>query len=362
MDENIGFPNPNPDPNQNPTPQHDNGPSPVHEAHPAGARRVKRRLMYAVAGLYAVSLAAASILVLRGGSASNSKKKGDGFEKSLLAATEKDTVGWVPIHGTIMNSEGGNPWERGAEQWAHKITALGDAPGVKAIVLDINSPGGSVGAVQEVYSAIERVRKEKKIPVVALFDDVAASGGYYIASACDQIVAHPGTLTGSIGVIFNTTNMEGLFGKIGVKMDPIKSGKFKDIGSPSRAMTKDEHDLLQALIMDAYGQFVTAVATGRKMSEADVRKLADGRVFSGSQALQNKLVDAVGDSQDAIELAGKLGGISGKPKLRQSTERISDIFDMLDSKYGGGLLGHSSLIQELSPSAHAGLEYRWAGW
>ncbi|MBI3552940.1 MAG: signal peptide peptidase SppA [Elusimicrobia bacterium] len=353
MDEQIPTPGPEPVP----------GPVPDQhlEQHPAGARRIKRRLMYAVAGLYALSLGAGAILVLRGGGSGGDAKKKGGVEKGLMAFAEKDTVGWVPIHGVIMNSESGKPWERGAEQWARRIRALGEAPGVKAIVLDINSPGGSVGAVQEVYSAILRVRKEKKIPIVALFDDVSASGGYYIASACDKIVAHPGTLTGSIGVIFNVSNLEGLFSKIGYKSDPIKSGKYKDIGSPSRAMTKEERDLLQTLIMDAYGQFVAAVSTGRKIPEDEVRKLAQGQIYSGSQALQNKLVDMLGDSEDAIELAGKLGGISGKPKLRRDVEHISDIFDMLDSAFGGGLLGRSSLAEKLSPAVHYGLEYRAPG-
>ena len=166
----------------------------------------------------------------------------------------------------------------------------------------------------------------------------------------------------SIGVIFNVSNLEGLFAKIGYKSDPIKSGKYKDIGSPSRAMTKEEHDLLQALIMDAYGQFVKAVSDGRKIPEEDVRKLAQGQIYSGTQAKELKLVDELGDSEDAIALAGKLGGISGKPKLRSGVEHISDIFDMLDSRFSGGVLGTADLARQLSSRAHGGIEYRWQGW
>jgi len=270
-------------------------------------------------------------------------------------------VGWVSIHGPIYSSESGRPWDKGSENWARKIKAMAETKGVKAIVLDINSPGGSVGAVQELYSQIERVRKEKHIPIVALFGDVAASGGYYIASACDQIVAHPGTLTGSIGVIFETTNLTALFSKIGVKMDPIKSGAHKDIGSPARPMTPEERQIMQDLIMDAYGQFVQAVADGRHLPVETVKPLADGRIFSGTQALTNHLVDQLGDSTDAIELAAKLGHISGKPKVKREGDHFSDLLEMMDSKFSGVLSAQApeNVLNALKPKA--GLLYMWEG-
>lgn len=348
MDETNPIPEPEP-----PAPQ------PVVE-HAAGNRRVKRRLMGTLIGLYAASLLAACVIVIRGQYRPPLKKGDkDGGKGFLASIGEQETVGWVPIHGVIMNSESGKPWEKGSEQWARKIRAMADTKGVKAIVLDINSPGGSVGAVQELYSQIERVRKEKHIPVVALFDDVAASGGYYIAAACDRIVAHPGTLTGSIGVIFNVTNLQGLFAKVGYKSDPIKSGAHKDIGSPARPMTPEERKLLQDLIMDAYGQFVTAVAEGRQLPEPRVRQLADGSIYSGNQALKDKLVDELGDSTTAIELAGKLAGIQGRPKVRRETQNFGDLFEMLDSKFEGQA---TALADRLLPQSHAGLEYRWEGW
>lgn len=326
---------------------------PHEPLHPAGNRRIKRRLIFSLIGLYALSVVAGCVLLLRG--PDWGKKDG----ASILAP--KETVGWVSIHGPIYNSAGGKPWEKGAEQWAKRISALAETEGVKAIVLDINSPGGSVGSVQELYSQILRVRKEKKIPVVALFGDVAASGGYYIAAACDKIVAHPGTLTGSIGVIFPVNNMEGLFAKIGYKVDPIKSGAHKDIGSPARAMTKEERILMQALIDDAYGQFVAAISAGRHMSENEVKPLADGRIFSGNQALKAKLVDMLGDSTDAIELAGKLGGISGKPKVRRDVDSMKGIFELLESRLAGSL-DAGSLFGDLRMLNRTGLEYRWSGW
>ena len=342
------------------------GPDPALPAenhpHMAGNRRVKRRLMYLVVGLYVASLAAAYVIMLRSPAQSSGKGGQDQAQRLLSLAQDKDSIGWVSIHGPIYNSQGGRMWEKGSEQWVHRIKAMAETKGVKAIVLDINSPGGSVGAVQEIYSQILRIRKEKKIPFVAIFGDVAASGGYYIASACNKIVAHPGTLTGSIGVIFTVSNLEGLFGKIGYKMEAIKSGKFKDIGSIARPMPPEERKIMQALIDDAYGQFLGAVATGRNMKEEDVKPLANGLIFTGAQAKKAHLVDELGDSEDAVALAAKLAGISGKTKVRHDMERFSDIFERLDSRFHGVLEDRASVLESLKPSDHMGLEYLWTGW
>lgn len=341
----------------NPAPE----PAPVPQDHHASARRVKRRLMFGLIGLYALSIGAAAVIIIRSPSAPDAKKAGD--KKGLLSAiSEKDAVGWVPIHGVITTSESGKPWEKGVEQWSRRLKQMAEQKHVKAIVLDINSPGGSVGAVQELHSQILRVRKERGIPVVALFGDVSASGGYYIAAACDRIVAHPGTITGSIGVIFNVANLEGLFGKIGYKQDPIKSGKHKDIGSPARPMTPEERKLLQAMIDDAYSQFVEAVADGRKMPIEEVKPLADGRIYSGRQALEAKLVDKLGDSTDAVELAAQLGKIEGKPRVKRDTEKFSDLFDMLDAKLNIGPFSKAAALVQASVPLEPGLHYRWSGW
>ena len=337
-------------------------PAPDCPAPAPAEPRAKRRIMYAVLGVYVASLVAAAVILLRSPSQSTASAAKDGL---LSLAQDRDSVGWVSIHGAIYNSQDGRPWEKGSEQWVRRIKAMSETKGVKAIILDINSPGGSVGAVQEIYSQINRIRKEKKIPFVALFGDVAASGGYYIAAACDKIVAHPGTLTGSIGVIFTASNLEGLFGKIGFKMEAIKSGKFKDIGSPARSMTVEERALLQTLINDAYGQFLAAVSVGRGIPEERLKPWADGRIFSGHQAADLdgvKLVDQLGDSEDAIALAAKLGGISGKPRIRRDAERISDLFEMLDARFQGVLESRPSWLSSLKPEDRMGLEYRWTGW
>ncbi len=331
------------------------------EPHALSPRRIKRRLFGALIALHVLSLLAAVVLVVK--SKGDAPKGQEGSAKSLLSLRPKETVGWVSIRGPIMSSESGKPWERGVEQWARRIEQLAETKGVKAIVLDINSPGGSVGAVQELYMRIQRVKKEKKIPFVALFGDVAASGGYYLGAACDKIVAHPGTITGSIGVIFSVSNMEGLFSKVGFKMDPIKSGKHKDIGSPARPMTLEERQILQSLIDDAYGQFVSAVADGRKMTVDSVKLLADGRIYTGNQALAVGFVDQLGDSVDATKLAAELGGIKdAKPKVRRDTERLHDIFEMLETRarltFG---LSPAGVTVNAGPSLPRGLLYAWSG-
>lgn len=346
----------NPNPAPQPVPP---APAPA-EAHAPSARRVKRRLISGLLVLHAFALLAAAFLIVR---AKNGGPKGDSDKKAFLDLHPKEVVGWVSIRGPIMASDSGKPWDHGAEQWARRIEQLADTKGVKAIVLDINTPGGSVGAVQEIYSRIQRVKKEKHIPFVALFGDVAASGGYYIASACDKIVAHPGTITGSIGVIFNVSNMEGLFTKVGYKSDPIKSGKHKDIGSPARPMTAEERAILQALIDDAYGQFVQAVADGRKMPVDEVKTLADGRIYSGNQALANHLVDQLGDSQDAIKLAAMMGGIKDeKPKVKRDVEKLNDLFELLETRARLTLgVGPVSLPLPEGMAGH-GMQYMWSGW
>ncbi len=335
----------------------------MDDLNPPSPPRAKRRLMAWLLGLHAAALLAAGVLAVR--SKNGGTEAGDGGKvAALLSAASKDAVGWVAIRGPIYSSESGKPWERGSEQWARRIESLAETKGVKAVVLDINSPGGSVAAVQEVHSRILRVKRgHPGLKFVALFGDVAASGGYYIASACDRIVAHPGTLTGSIGVIFQVSNLQGLFAKIGYKMDPIKSGKHKDIGSPGRAMTAEERGILQGLIDDAYGQFVQAVADGRKMTVAQVKPLADGRIYSGSQALKLGLVDELGDSRDALMLAAKLGGIpDAKPRVRRDGGRFNDLFEMIETRarLSFGLGPVSIPLPEALSAQPRGMMYLWS--
>ncbi|MBI4347677.1 MAG: signal peptide peptidase SppA [Elusimicrobia bacterium] len=332
-------------------------PAPDHPAERPG----RRKLVIALVALHALSAVAAVVILTR----QQKPTPGDGISTSgrlKLLAKREDVVGWVSIRGVIRESEGGRGWgEAGVQQWARRIRSLGDKNEVKAIVLDINSPGGTVGAVQELHSALLRVRREKNKPVVALLGDVAASGGFYLAAGCDKVVAHPGTLVGSIGVIFNSMNIEGLLAKVGVKADPIKSGKHKDIGSSARPMTPEERAILQGLIDNAYGQFLKAVMDGRGLKEEEARPLADGRIFTGDQAKANRLVDELGDSRDAIALAGKLGGISGTPKVLREGDGIESILGMLELGALSWLRPETKLLKELRDVAPS-LEYRWLGF
>lgn len=324
----------------------------------AGARRPRFGIA-ALAALYALSLAAAAVLAWRTGGGSGRRDLLPS-PKRLLGSSDAN-VGWLSIHGPIYYSATGKVWERGIEQWGRRLDALAEKKEIKAIVLDINSPGGSVGAVQELHKVILRVRRERKKPVVALLGDMAASGGYYLAVACDKVVAHPGTLVGSIGVIFSHVEAQGLLGKLGVRAEPIKSGRLKDIGSPARPMTAEERALLQGVIDDAYGQFLSAVAQGRGATEEKLRPLADGRIFTGRQALGLGLVDQLGDSQDAVELAAKLGGISGKPKVSRESDSLESVLSLMDSTLSGLAPLQSAALRELRSLVPMGLEYRWTG-
>lgn len=184
---------------------------------------------------------------------------------------------------------------------------------IKALVIRINSPGGGVSPSQDIYQELIKLKKIK--PLIASFSSIAASGGYYIACAADKIVASPGSLTGSIGVIMNFSNMETLFDKIGLKNYVVKSGKYKDIGSPHREMSKKEKNMLQTVIDSVHAQFVGAIVEGRALEREKVESIADGRIFSGEQALNIGLVDKLGNLQDSILLAASAAGIKGEPNV-----------------------------------------------
>ncbi|MFN3396159.1 MAG: signal peptide peptidase SppA [Thermodesulfovibrionales bacterium] len=192
---------------------------------------------------------------------------------------------------------------------------------VKAIVLRVDSPGGAVAPSQEIYEEVRKAAGKKT--VVVSMGSIAASGGYYISSPATRIFANPGTLTGSIGVIMEIPNIEGLMNKVGIKTDVIKSGRHKDIASVFRGRSKEEREILQAVLDDVHEQFITAVAEGRKMIPDDVKKIADGRVFTGRQAQKIGLVDELGNLEDAIKAASKLAGIKGEPEVVTKKEKFS---------------------------------------
>lgn len=235
---------------------------------------------------------------------------------SKFAFGEKIAV--IEVRGLITQSQG----------IIEELHQHRDDEGVKAIVLRIDSPGGGVGPSQEIYREVMKIKSENRKKVVTSMGSVAASGGYYIASASDLIVANPGTITGSIGVLMEFTNIEELFRKIGIKGVVLKSGEHKDIGSPFREMTPEEKRLIQSVIDNVHQQFIQAVAEGRKMDRSKVAQVADGRILTGEQAKQLGLVDQLGNLQDAIETAAKMAGIEGKPQVVYPKRRFS-LLDLL---------------------------------
>ena len=213
-----------------------------------------------------------------------------------------------------------------------------DDPAIRAVVLRINSPGGVVAPTQEIFTAVRRLREAKK-PVVASLGSVAASGGYYVAVAADRIYANPGTLTGSIGVVMQLANLEGLLKKVGVEYVVVKAGAFKDVGNFARPMTPEERRILQTLLDDVYEQFIAAVADGRGLPTKDVRGFAEGRIYSGRQAQSLKMVDDLGGLEDAIEAAARMAGLPPRPKVVYPRRRFS-LRDLLRGELGLGQVSH----------------------
>ncbi len=243
-------------------------------------------------------------------------------------------VAVVELEGIILD----------VEDLLKDLKAYRENPLVRAVVLRINSPGGVVGPTQELHQAVLQVRKAGK-PVVASLGAVAASGGYYVAVAADQIYANPGTLTGSIGVIMQLANVGELLKKVGVNYVVVKAGQFKDIGNVSRTMSPEERRVLQTLLDDVHGQFVVAVANGRKLNRNEVLRFADGRIFSGAQAKGLRMVDELGGFDDAVNGAARLAGLPLPPHVIPPRRRLS-FMEFLRNQLG---LARGSLLTTALP-------------
>jgi protease IV len=253
-------------------------------------------------------------------------------------------VGVIEVTGVIVDSK----------KIIRQLNDFHEASAVKSIVLRIDSPGGGVGPSQEIYDEVKRIDADK--PIVVSMGSVAASGGYYIAAPARLIFANPGTITGSIGVIMEFTNFQELLEKIGLRSQVVKSGKHKDIGSPVRPMSEEERALLQSLLDDVHSQFVDAVADGRKLDRQVVRILADGRIFTGRQAMELGLVDELGSLEAAVLRAGELGGIDGKPEVVYPPGDKPKLIDFLIQE------ASSQLRQALLSQQGGGLQYVWPGF
>jgi protease-4 len=256
----------------------------------------------------------------------------------------ENKIGVVYITGLISDSE----------HIVNQVKKFGADKRIRGIVLRIDSPGGSVGPSQEIYEEVLKTRKGGKV-IYASMGALAASGGYYIASAAEKIFANPGTLTGSIGVIMAFANAKGLMEKIGLQPQVIKAGKYKDIGSPARVMTQKEKNLLQSVVVDVHQQFIEAVANGRGISIAEVTKIADGRILTGRQAYSLNLVDQLGGLQASIDQLVNKVGIIGPPIIVKEKPRAGLLDWILQTIINQPLVYHSSI-----PS----LQYTWHlnGW
>lgn len=286
----------------------------------------------------------------------NNESSASAIAEAFNKSSAKPGIAWIKVRGVIAQDDNSGPFSRpsGAGAIAKKIRDAAADKNVKAIVLDINSPGGTVASVQNIYNELLRA-KEKEKKVVALFRDVAASGGFYIAMAADKIVAEPGTITGSVGVIMQTSNVEGLFDKIGVKVTPITSGKYKDIGSSYRPMTDAEKALLQDMVDDTYTQFFAAVKAGRpQVKPEDLAEYTDGRVFTGQRAYNLGFIDKLGGEEEARQLAGELAGLKDPKILNQRADTLRDfVFSF------GANMENQSIAKQLQSLATPSVSYLW---
>jgi protease-4 len=239
-----------------------------------------------------------------------------------------EKVGIIEIHGIIADSK---------DVMRH-LKDFREDHAIKAIVVRINSPGGAVGPSQEIFREIRKTAVTKK--VVASMGTIATSGGYYVAAGANGIVANPGTITGSIGVIMGFTNYEELLQKIGLVPIVVKSGEYKDIGSPVRKMKVEEKKILQDFARKIHRQFIKDIVDGRKMDRKKVESLADGRIFTGQESKEFGLVDRLGNLEDAIEWAGRLGGIKGKISTVYAKEKKFSLLKYITDSSADNLLNH----------------------
>ena len=295
------------------------GPTRQPETH-SGEPRRRRRWPFVVGGLVALGLvgvavfAVVLILVAAGGTTAPAV-----YDEEYVSGDGPDKVAVVPIQGLIAPADdtlGGTLPTSTPEGLADALRQAGSDPGVAAVVLEINSPGGGVTASDEMHQSVLDFKENTGKPVVVSMGDVAASGGYYISTAADRIVAHETTLTGSLGVKIPLTNFAGAADKYGIQQVVIKSGKYKDMGSSFRELTPEERAIFQSIVDEDYSEFVDVISEGRGIPKERVREIADGRVYSGKQARDLGLVDSFGELDDASDTAGNLAGTNDTTVIR----------------------------------------------
>lgn len=278
------------------------------------------------------------------------------FADAFSSAKQEPGIAWIKVRGVIAESNESGPFSgsNGASAVAKKIRQAAENENVKAIVVDINSPGGTVASVQNIYSELNAAKQKGK-KIVSLFRDVAASGGFYIAMASDKIIAEPGTITGSVGVIMQTSNVQGLLEKIGVTVTPVTSGKYKDIGSMYRPMTDAEKAILQDMVSDTYGQFKAAVAAGRpNVTPENLAEYTDGRVFTGQRAYDVGFIDALGGEEEARLAAGELAGLKDPKIINPKADGLREFLFSF-----GSSMENKTLAKQLESISTPSVSYLW---
>ena len=278
------------------------------------------------------------------------------FSFPAKSKSGSDGIAWIKVRGVISEEDNSSPFSlpSGASAISKRVREAAKNPHVKAIVLDINSPGGTVASVQDIYSEILKAKEQGK-KVVALFRDVAASGAFYIAMAADQIVAEPGTITGSVGVIMQAGNVTKLFDKIGIEVNPITSGKYKDIGSVYREMSPAERAILQDMVNDTYTQFFKVVQKGRPgVKQVVLNEYTDGRVFTGQRAFELGFIDKLGGEETARLLAGELAGLKDPKIISQKSDNLRDLISAF-----GATAESKTLSKQLQTFSTPSVSYLW---
>jgi protease-4 len=284
---------------------------------------VKKYVDYLILVLFFISVVMGLIIIFR-----SSMEKESSSQKYI-----KDKIAVVELVGEIYFRDSTSSFiKKDVEYYVTKLTNLFKRKDVKGIVLKINSPGGSVAAVQRLYHQIIKLKSQYNKPVVCYVSELCASGGYYVASACDKIVSCEGGVIGSVGVLLQVGNISGLLKKIGVNIEVIKSSKYKDVGSMFREMLPEERQMFETLVNTAYEQFISAIIEGRKLSREEVMKFADGRVFIAPQAVELKMIDGIGDEEDAIEEVKKLAKIKGSVEILKEKPSLLDFFQQVTSE------------------------------
>ncbi|HYE25952.1 MAG TPA: signal peptide peptidase SppA [Clostridia bacterium] len=301
-------------------------------------RRATRPLTWILIGLAVFVVFVGSIFTL----VYFAFRNGEDFEYTRTGMGEKIAV--VDLEGVILSPE----------DTVRALKKFADDRSIKAIILHINTPGGGAAASEEIYREVKRIRDEKKKMIVASVETVGASGGYYVASATNKIYANQASVVGSIGVIAEWFNYGELMQWAKLKPIILKAGQFKDAGSGTRDLTPAEREYMQALINDMHQQFIRAVAEGRNAKEEDIKAIADGKVWTGQQALGLKLVDSIGDFQTAVRETAKAVGIEGEPSLVKAEKRRRSLFDIFFSD-ASELVPDPTKMME----THVGFYYLW---